>query len=112
MAGGTGQKLTYATTVVAGVASLSATLFSIVYAALPSRLSLLHDSPILELTSKTDQHGSKRMPLNAQSVLSGLVLTWPQQELQETAAAAIRRSHLANVSPARRCRILSYAHLD
>lgn len=32
MAGGTGQKLTYATTVVAGVASLSATLFSIVYA--------------------------------------------------------------------------------
>lgn len=30
MAGGTGQKLTYATTVVAGVASLSATLFSIV----------------------------------------------------------------------------------
>jgi hypothetical protein len=34
MAGGTGQKLTYATTVVAGVASLSATLFSIVYARL------------------------------------------------------------------------------
>jgi len=30
MAGGTGQKFTYATTVVAGVASLSATLMSIV----------------------------------------------------------------------------------
>lgn len=30
MSGGTGQKLTYATTVVAGVASLSATIMSIV----------------------------------------------------------------------------------
>lgn len=57
--GGTGQKLTYATILVAGVASLSATVFSIVYVARPSSLMFSCDSVLI--TPTTGPYGCKRM---------------------------------------------------
>jgi hypothetical protein len=53
--GGTGQKLTYATTVVAGFASVIAIIFSVMYALFTSLMMMRITNPSSQLNSVTSQ---------------------------------------------------------
>lgn len=128
MTGGTGQKFEAAATVTAGVASLAATLLSIVYERCcpvvqlvqPGLRSLPRHSPLQVLTRpvRTGRYGSRRkaeryLDARADALRRSRLLTLtPQQKLPETAAAAICRPHPAHVRAVRLTRRLRSRELS